>query len=136
MKGDIMNNIPQFLEHLPIWKANPLDQVKATKQIKKVKPVKAHQYDVADRIPNHFVNKICPVCGTSYKVEYRLRDINKTCSRSCGQKMRMARKEPETWIEKAIKLRKQGVKLSAIAQQVDRSISTVWSNLKKRGFSK
>lgn len=40
MKGDIMNNIPQFLEHLPIWKANPLDQVKATKQIKKVKPVK------------------------------------------------------------------------------------------------
>lgn len=129
-----MNNIPQFLEHLPIWKANPLDQVKATKQIKKVKPVKAHQYDVVDRMSNHFVEKICPVCGTSYKVEYRLRYINKTCSRSCGQQMRMARKEPETWIEKAIKLRKQSLKLSAIAEQVDRSISTVWSNLRKRGF--
>lgn len=34
MKGDIVNNIPQFLEHLPIWKANPLDQVKASKQKK------------------------------------------------------------------------------------------------------
>lgn len=29
-----MNNIPQFLEHLPIWKANPLDEVKAPKQKK------------------------------------------------------------------------------------------------------
>lgn len=76
-----MNNIPQFLEHLPIWKVNSLDKVKP----KNVKPVKAHQYDVADRIPNHFVEKICPVCGTSYKVEYRLRNINKTCSGSCGQ---------------------------------------------------
>ena len=129
-----MNNIPQFLEHLPIWKANPLDQVKATKQIKKVKPVKAHQYDVVDRMSNHFVEKICPVCGTSYKVEYRLRDINKTCSRSCGQQMRMARKEPETWIEKAIKLRKQGLKLSDIALRVNRATSTVWTYLKKRGY--
>ncbi len=129
-----MNNIPQFLEHLPIWKANPLDEVKAPKQKKEIKPVKTHQFDVTDRMSNHVVEKICPVCGTSYKVEYRLRDINKTCSRSCGQQMRMARKEPETWIEKAIKLRKQGVKLSAIAQEVDRSISTVWSNLKKRGY--
>lgn len=129
-----MNNIPQFLEHLPIWKANPLDQVKATKQIKKVKPVKAHQYDVVDRMSNHFVEKICPVCGTSYKVEYRLRDINKTCSRSCGQQMRMARKEPETWIEKAIKLRKQGLKLTAIAVVVNKSTSTVWQYLKKRGY--
>lgn len=125
-----MNNIQQFLEHLPIWKANPLDKVKP----KNVKPVKAHQYDVVDRMPNHFVEKICPVCGTSYKVEYRLRYINKTCSRSCGQQMRMARKEPETWIEKAIKLRKQSLKLTAIAEQVDRSTSTVWSHLKKRGF--
>lgn len=70
-----MNNIPQFLEHLPIWKVNSLD-----------------------------------------KVEYRLRNINKTCSGSCGQIMRMARKEPDAWIEDAIKLRKQGLKLSAIAE--------------------
>lgn len=73
-----MNNIPQFLEHLPIWKVNSLDKVKP----KNVKPVKA----------------------------------------------------PNTWIEDAIKLRKQGLELSAIAEQVDRSTSTVWSHLKKRGF--
>ena len=109
MKGDIVNNIPQFLEHLPIWKANPLDQVKATKQIKKAKPVKTHQYDVVDRIPNHFVEKICPVCGTSYKVEYRLRDINKTCSGSCGQKMRLARKEPEAWVDEAVALKNKAL---------------------------
>lgn len=36
MKGDIVNNIPQFLEHLPIWKANPLDEVKAPKQKRKL----------------------------------------------------------------------------------------------------
>lgn len=125
-----MNNIPQFLKHLPIWKVNSLDKVK----LKNVKPVKAHQYDVADRIPNHFVEKICPVCGTLYKVEYRLRNINKTCSGSCGQKMRMARKEPDTWIEDAIKLRKQGLKLSAIAVVVNKSTSTVWQYLKKRGY--
>lgn len=125
-----MNNIPQFLEHLPIWKVNSLDKVKP----KNVKPVKAHQYDVANRIPNHFVEKICPVCGTLYKVEYRLRNINKTCSGSCGQKMRIARKEPDAWIEDAIKLRKQGLKLSAIAVVVNKSTSTVWQYLKKRGY--
>lgn len=57
MKGDIVNNIPQFLEHLPIWKANPLDQVKATKQIKKIKPVKAHQYDVDDSDMNDYIEE-------------------------------------------------------------------------------
>lgn len=129
-----MNNIPQFLSHLPIWKVNPLDQVSVTEQIKKVKPVKTHQFDVTDRMSNHVVEKVCPICGATYKVAYRLRNIKKTCSTSCGQKMRMARKEPDTWIEKAIKLRKQGLKLSTIAKQVDRSTSTVWSHLKKRGF--
>ena len=66
---------------------------------------------------------------------YRLRNISKTCSGSCGQKMRMASiKEPDTWIEDAIKLRQQGLKLSVIAEQVNKSTSTVWSHLKKRGF--
>ena len=27
-----MNNIPYFLSHLPIWKANPKDKVKITKR--------------------------------------------------------------------------------------------------------
>ena len=126
-----MNNIPQFLEHLPIWKANLLDKVKP----KNIKPVKAHQYDVVKKVPkSNYVIKICPICGKEYKAPYRLRDIKKTCSASCGQKMRMARKEPDAWIEDAIKMRKQGLKLSVIAEQVDRATSTVWSHLKKRGF--
>ena len=87
-----MDNIPQFLSHLPIWKANPLDQVKATKQIKKVKPVKTHQFDVTDRRSNHVVEKVCPICGAAYKVAYRIRNIKKTCSASCGQKC--------DWLEK------------------------------------
>lgn len=72
-----MNNIPQFLEHLPIWKPNPLDQVKSTKQTKKIKPVKTHQFDVTDRMSNHVVEKVCPICGAAYKVAYRLRNIKK-----------------------------------------------------------
>lgn len=107
MKGDIVNNIPQFLEHLPIWKANPLDQVKATKQIKKAKPVKSHQFDVTDRMSN---------------------------SASCGQKMRLSKKELEAWVNEAVALKKQGFKLSDIALRVNRATSTVWTYLKKRGY--
>lgn len=129
-----MNNIPQFLEHLPIWKANPLDQVKATKQIKKVKPVKTHQFDVTDRMSNRVVEKVCQICGAAYTVAYRLRNIKKTCSASCGQKMRLARKEPEAWVDEAVTLKKQGLKLSDIALRVNRATSTVWTYLKKRGY--
>ena len=80
------------------------------------------------------LKKVCPICGKEYKVPYRLRDISKTCSSSCGQKMRLSRMEPDAWIEDAIKLRKQGVKLSAIAVVVNKSTSTVWQYLKKRGY--
>lgn len=134
MKGDIVNNIPQFLEHLPIWKANPLDQVKATKQIKKVKPVKTHQFDVTDRMSNHVVEKVCPVCGKTYTVPYRLRNVSKTCGGSCGQKLRLSRMEPEKWVDEAIKLRQEGLKLSDIALRVNRATSTVWTYLKRRGY--
>ena len=41
-----MENIPQFLSHLPIWKANPLDEVRSKKSIK---AIKAHQYDVVEK---------------------------------------------------------------------------------------
>lgn len=129
-----MNNIPQFLEHLPIWKANPLDQVKASKQKKEIKPIKTHQFDVTDRMSNHVVEKVCPICGTPYKVAYRLRNIKKTCSASCGQKMRLSRKEPEAWVDEAVALKKQGLKLSDIALRVNRATSTVWTYLKKRGY--
>lgn len=81
-----MNNIPQFLSHLPIWKVNPLDQVNVTEQIKKVKSVKTHQFDITDRMSNHVAEKVCPICGATYKVAYRLRNIKKTCSAFCGQK--------------------------------------------------
>lgn len=129
-----MNNIPQFLEHLPIWKANPLDQVKASKQKKEIKPIKTHQFDVTDRMSNHVVEKVCPICGTPYKVAYRLRNIKKTCSASCGQKMRLSRKEPEAWVNEAVALKKQGFKLSDIALRVNRATSTVWTYLKKKGI--
>ena len=126
-----MNNIPQFLEHLPIWKVNLLDKVKP----KNVKTVKAHQYDVVDKVTNkNYVKKVCPICGKEYKVPYRLRNISKTCSGSCGQKMRIARKEPDTWIDEAVALKKQGFKLSDIALRVNRATSTVWRYLKKRGY--
>ena len=134
MKVDIVNNIPQFLEHLPIWKANPLDKVKVPKQKKEIKPVKTHQFDVTDRMSNHVVEKVCPICGTPYKVSYRLRNIKKTCSASCGQKMRLSRKEPEAWVNEAVELKKQGLTLSDIALRVNRATSTVWTYLKKRGY--
>ena len=103
-----MNNVPYFLQHLPIWKYN-LEDNKQDKN-KRVK------------------------CGKKYKTEYRLRNTTKTCSKSCGQKLRMANKVPEKWVDKAVELRKQGFKLSAIAVVVDKSTSTVWQYLKKRGY--
>lgn len=127
-----MNNIPYFLSHLPIWKANPLEKVKTAKR----KPVRVreHKFDAVDKTTGNVVEKVCPVCGKTYTVPYRLRNVSKTCGGLCGQKLRLSRKEPDTWIEEAIKLRKQGLKLSAIAEQVDRSTSTVWSHLKKKGY--
>lgn len=47
---------------------------------------------------------------------------------------RMANKVPEKWVDKAVELRQQGLKLSAIAVVVDKSTSTVWQYLKKRGY--
>ena len=92
-----MNNVPYFLQHLPIWKYNLEDNKKD-------------------------------------KTEYRLRNTTKTCSKSCGQKLRMANKVPEKWVDKAVELRQQGLKLSAIAVVVNKSTSTVWQYLKKRGY--
>lgn len=48
--------------------------------------------------------------------------------------MRLARKEPEAWVDEAVALKKQGLKLSDIALRVNRATSTVWTYLKKRGY--
>lgn len=48
--------------------------------------------------------------------------------------MRLAGKEPESWVDEAVALKKQGFKLSAIAVIVNKSTSTVWQYLKKRGY--
>lgn len=40
-----MNNIPYFLSHLPIWKANAKDTVKITKRAR----AKEHQFDTVDK---------------------------------------------------------------------------------------
>ena len=125
-----MNNIPYFLSHLPIWKANVKDTVK----IKKSSRAKEHQFDAFDKKSEDVVVKQCPVCGIKYRVSYRLRNIKKTCSPSCSQKLRNRTLKPTDWVEDAIKMRQDGMILSDVALRVNRSISTVWKQLKKRGF--
>lgn len=124
-----MNNVPYFLQHLPIWKCNLEDN----KQNKNQR-VKEHKYDAVDKHTGQMVEKVCQICGKKYKTEYRLSNTTKTCSKSCGQKLRMANKVPEKWVDKAVELRQQGLKLSAIAVVVNKSTSTVWQYLKKRGY--
>lgn len=127
-----MENIPQFLSHLPIWKANPLDKVKTAKR----KPVRVreHKFDTVDKTTGNVVEKVCPICGKTYTVPYRLRNVSKTCGGSCCQKLRLSRMEPEKWVDEAVKLRQEGLKLSDIALRVNRATSTVWTYLKRRGY--
>ena len=126
-----MNNIPYFLSHLPIWKANGKDTVKITKRAR----AKEHQFDTVDKKSGDVVVKQCPVCGVKYRVSYRLRNIKKTCSSSCGHKLRNQKlKKPTDWVDDAIKMRQEGIILSDIALKVNRSITTVWKQLKERGF--
>lgn len=125
-----MNNIPYFLSHLPMWKANVKDTVKITKRAR----AKEHQFDTVDKKSAELVVKQCPICGIKYRVSYRLRNIKKTCSPSCGQKLRNQTLKPTDWVDDAIKMRQEGMILSDIALRVNRSTSTVWKHLKKRGF--
>lgn len=125
-----MNDIPYFLSHLLIWKANVKDTVKITKHAR----AKEHQFDTVDKKSGDVVVKQCPVCGIKYRVSYRLRNIKKTCSLSCGQKLRNQTLKPTDWVDDAIKMRQEGMILSNIALRVNRSTSTVWKQLKKRGF--
>ena len=48
-----MNNIPYFLSHLPIWKANAKDTVKITKRAR----AKEHQFDTVDKKTEEIVVK-------------------------------------------------------------------------------
>lgn len=125
-----MNNVPYFLSHLPIWKANPKDKVKNTKLTR----VKEHQFDTVDKKSNNVVVKQCPICGIKYRVSYRLRNIKKTCSPSCGQKLKNRTLKTNEWVEKAIEFRKEGMILADIALKVNRSITTVWKQLKMKGI--
>lgn len=126
-----MNNIPYFLSHLPIWKASVKDTVKITKRAR----VKEHQFDAVDKKSEDVVVKQCPVCGIKYRVSYRLRNIKKTCSPSCGHKLRNQKlNKSDDWVEDAIKMRQEGMILTDIALRVNRVTSTVWKHLKKRGF--
>ena len=126
-----MNNIPYFLSHLPIWKANVKDTVKITKRAR----VKEHQFDAVDKKSEDVVVKQCPVCGIKYRVSYRLRNIKKTCSPSCVHKLRNQKlKKSDDWVEDAIKMRQEGMILTDIALRVNRSTSTVWKQLKLKGI--
>ena len=126
-----MNNIPYFLSHLNIWKANVKDTVKITKRAR----AKEHQFDTVDKKSEDVVVKECPVCGIKYRVSYRLRNIKKTCSPSCGHKLRNQNlKKSDDWVEDAIKMRQEGMILSDIALRVNRATSTVWKQLKLKGI--
>ena len=114
-----MNNIPYFLSHLPIWKANAKDTVKITKRAR----AKEHQFDTVDKKSEDVVVKQCPICGIKYRVSYRLRNIKKTCSPSCGHKFRNQTLKPTDWVDDAIKMRQEGMILSDIALRVNRSTS-------------
>ena len=127
-----MNNIPYFLSHLPICKANAKDTVKITKRAR----AKEHQFDTVAKKTNDIVVKKCPVCGIKYRVSYRLRNVKKTCSPSCSQKLRNRTLKPTDWVEDAIKMRQDGMILSDIALRVNRSTSTVWKQLKMNGVDK
>ena len=89
-----MNNIPDFLAHLPIWNDKPMDGVRGVpvrygkQKRKKSTRVREHQYDAYDHKTSNMVTKVCPVCGKTYQVAYRLRDISKTCSRACGSTLK------------------------------------------------
>lgn len=126
-----MNNIPYFLSHLPIWKASVKDTVKITKRAR----VKEHQFDAVDKKSEDVVVKQCPVCGIKYRVSYRLRNIKKTCSPSCGHELRNQKlKKSNDWVEDAIKMRQKGMILTDIALRVNRATSTVWKQLKLKGI--
>lgn len=125
-----MNNIPYFLSHLPIWKANVKDTVKISKRAR----TKEHQFDTVDKKSGDIVVKQCPICGIKYRVSYRLSNIKKTCSLSCGQKLRNQTLKPTDWVDDAIKMRQEGMILSDIALRVNRSTSTVWKQLKSKGY--
>lgn len=51
-----MNNIPYFLSHLTIWKANHKDKVKVTKRAR----AKEHQFDTVDKKTEEIVIKKMP----------------------------------------------------------------------------
>lgn len=82
------------------------------------------------------VVKKCPICGIKYRVSYRLRNVKKTCSPSCSQKLRNRTLKPTDWVDDAIKMRQDGMILSDIALRVNRSTSTVWKQLKMNGVDK
>lgn len=63
-----------------------------------------------------------------------IEECKQTCGGSCGQKLRLSRMEPEKWVDEAVKLRQEGLKLSDIALRVNRATSTVWTYLKRRGY--
>lgn len=125
-----MNNVPYFLSHLPIWKANGKDTVKIMKRTR----AKEHQFDTVDKKSGEIVVKQCPVCGVKYPVSYRHRNVKKTCSASCSQKLRNQTLKPTDWVNDAIKMRQEGMILSDIALKVNRSITTVWKQLKMKGI--
>lgn len=133
-----MNNIPDFLAHLPIWNKNPRDGVRGVparyeKQKQKKTPrVREHQYDAYDHKTANMVTKVCPVCGKTYQVAYRLRNISKTCSRAGGSTLK--HKDSLGWRETAREMRAQGCTYEVISNATGKAVSTVWKLFKCGGI--
>ena len=65
-----MNNIPYFLSHLPIWKANAKDTVKITKRAR----AKEHQFDTVDKKTEEIVvkNALYVALNIVYRIDYEM----------------------------------------------------------------
>ena len=133
-----MNNIPDFLAHLPIWSNKPMDGVRGVpvrygkQKCKKSTRVREHQYDAYDHKTSNMVTKTCPVCGKTYQVAYRLRNISKTCSRACGSTLK--NKDSLGWRDKAREMRAQGCTYEVISAATGKAVSTVWKLFKRGGI--
>ena len=99
---------------------------------KKIPRVREHQYDAYDHKTANMVTKVCPVCGKTYNVPYRLRNISKTCSRACGSTLK--HKDSLGWRETAREMRAQGCTYEVISNATGKAVSTIWKLFKCGGI--
>lgn len=78
-----MNNIPQFLAHLPIWKSEPINE-----NVKNIPKANAKKLGRPKKDPP---KKTCVVCGHQFEVKNHAMKTQ-TCGRACGYQLSMLKK--------------------------------------------